>query len=142
MIPVLRLYDKHLKIIRPVSYIDFENEEVMFYADDFGENDYYPGLDIVRNFDEVEIMQSTGLKDESGKEIYEGDICRWRDLETFNDEILEDVFVVVWNDEKLAWYTQNEDGNFGYDLYEYTDDRDLGVIGNIYENIDLLEVEK
>lgn len=87
------------------------------------------------------IMQYTGIKDKNGKEIYEGDICRWRDLETFNDEILEDIFVVVWNDEKLAWYTQNEDGNFGYDLCEYTDDRDLEVIGNIYENIDLLEVE-
>ena len=80
------------------------------------------------------LMQYTGLKDKNDKEIYEGDICRWRDLETFNDEILEDVFVVVWNDEKLAWYAQNEDGDFGYDLYEYTDDYDLAVIGNIYEN--------
>lgn len=91
---------------------------------------------------EFELMQYTGLKDKNGTEIYEGDICRWRDLETFNDEILEDIFVVVWNDEKLAWYTQNEDGNFVYELYEYTDDRDLEVIGNIYENADSLEVEE
>lgn len=89
---------------------------------------------------DCEVMQYTGLKDKNGKEIYAGDICRWRDLETFNDEILEDIFVVVWNDEKLGWYTQNEDGNFVYELYEYTDDRDLEVIGNIYENADLLEV--
>lgn len=88
------------------------------------------------------LLQNTRLKDKNGKEIYAGDICRWRDLETFNDEVLEDIFVVVWNDEKLAWYTQNEDGNFVYELYEYTDDRDLEVIGNIYENKGLLEVEE
>lgn len=91
---------------------------------------------------EVELMQYTGFKDKNGKEIYEGDICRWRDLEIFNDEIVEDVFVVVWNDENLTWHTQNQDGNFGYDLYEYTDDRDLEVIGNIHENADLLEEEE
>lgn len=135
----LKAWNKATKKMYEVIRIDFYNEKVGYlFADPITQGEAIGYF----NFSDIDLMEYTGLKDKNGKEIYEGDICRWRDLETFNNEILEDIFVVVWNDEKLAWYTQNEDGNFGYDLYEYTDDRDLGVIGNIYENIDLLEVEK
>lgn len=135
----LKAWNKATKKMYEVIKIDFYNEKVGYlFADPITQGEAIGYF----KFSDIDLMEYTGLKDKNGKEIYEGDICRWRDLETFNDEILEDIFVVVWNDEKLAWYTQNEDGNFGYDLYEYTDDRDLGVIGNIYENIDLLEVEK
>lgn len=133
-----RAWDKATKKMYEVIKIDFYNEKVGYlFADPITKGEAIGYI----KFSDIDLMEYTRLKDKNGQEIYEGDICRWRDLETFNDEILEDVFVVVWNDEKLAWYTQNEDGNFGYDLYEYTDDRDLAVIGNIYENIDLLEVE-
>ena len=135
----LKAWNKATKKMYEVIKIDFYNEKVGYlFADPITQGEAIGYF----KFSDIDLMEYTGLKDKNGKEIYEGDICRWRDLETFNDEILEDIFVVVWNDEKLAWYTQNEDGNFGYDLYEYTDDRDLGVIGNIYENIDLLEVEE
>lgn len=135
----LKAWNKATKKMYEVIKIDFYNEKVGYlFADPITQGEAIGYF----KFSDIDLMEYTGLKDKNGKEIYEGDICRWRDLETFNDEILEDIFVVVWNNEKLAWYTQNEDGNFGYDLYEYTDDRDLGVIGNIYENIDLLEVEK
>lgn len=135
----LKAWNKATKKMYEVIKIDFYNEKVGYlFADPITQGEAIGYF----KFSDIDLMEYTGLKDKNGKEIYEGDICRWRDSETFNDEILEDIFVVVWNDEKLAWYTQNEDGNFGYDLYEYTDDRDLGVIGNIYENIDLLEVEE
>ena len=135
----LKAWNKATKKMYEVIKIDFYNEKVGYlFADPITQGEAIGYF----KFSDIDLIEYTGLKDKNGKEIYEGDICRWRDLETFNDEILEDIFVVVWNDEKLAWYTQNEDGNFGYDLYEYTDDRDLGVIGNIYENINLLEVEK
>ena len=139
MIQEFRAWNKEIKKMYEVIKIDFYNEKVGYlFADPIVQCESINYL----NFSDVELMQSTGLKDKNGKKIYEGDICRWRDLELFNNEVLEDIFVVTWNDGKLAWYAQNEDGNFGYNLYEYTDDRDLGVIGNIYENIDLLEVKK
>lgn len=33
-----RIYDKHLKIIRDVKNIDFQNKEVMYYADEYEDN--------------------------------------------------------------------------------------------------------
>lgn len=34
-----RAWDKHLKLMRNVSYIDFDGKEIMFYADDFKDNE-------------------------------------------------------------------------------------------------------
>lgn len=64
-----RIYDKQLKIIRDVKFIDFVDEEVIFYADEFEGNEDEANLDMVRGFDEVNIMWSTGLKDKNGVEI-------------------------------------------------------------------------
>ena len=41
-----RVYDKHLKVIRDVAYIDFDNKEIMYWIDD------EQNMDIVRSFNE------------------------------------------------------------------------------------------
>ena len=87
--------------------------------------------------DGVFVMQSTGIKDKSGKEIYEGDILSRVDS---GDETDPNYFVVEWN-EKNACYVANgvkipEIGlfSFGASLMEFSN-----VVGNIYENKELLE---
>lgn len=80
------------------------------------------------------IAQYTGLKDKNGKEIYEGDICNCREYECFGK--------VEWNNEEAGFYfcAVMEGGGFEEEhLYDYVDE--LEVIGNIYENPELLEVE-
>lgn len=91
------------------------------------------------------IMMYTGLKDKNGKEIYEGDI-----LATSNKE--SDGITDQWTlDEngytKVLW--DEENARFTYSLWFPTDDTDsiygwqyVEVIGNIYENPELLTKEQ
>lgn len=74
--------------------------------------------------DDFILMQCTGLKDKNSKLIYEGDIVK----ETLTDFINEEIITVVkWD--KL---------NTGYNL-ENLQNCEREVIGNIYENKELLE---
>ena len=84
--------------------------------------------------DEDTIGQYTGLKDKNGKEIYEGDIIRFKDRITNK----EDVFTVKYSEERASFVLNNK----VYD--EMTiNARDkillVEVIGNIYDNPELLE---
>lgn len=120
-----RIYDKVLKIIRDVKYIDFENEEVMFYADDYKEDGYYPNLDIVRSFNEVNIMWSTGMKDKNGVDIYEGDICQFL-IGSYKTRL-----GIRWSYSTLKWIGDCEQESFN--LSDFSS-KGIEVIGNIYED--------
>ncbi len=77
------------------------------------------------------LMQYTGLKDKNGKEIYEGDIIR----ETHSSAHIPRWFVgvVEWCDGVGAWsWEHGEDWGMIYS-------HGVEVIGNIYENPDLLK---
>ena len=95
------------------------------------------------------LMQSTGLKDKNGKLIYEGDL-----LKPFEEE--DERVEVVWDEEKARfglmiqwtdpcyWNGLYEETKTGRDYYELDDYcvEDFEVIGNIYENPELLEVNE
>jgi uncharacterized phage protein (TIGR01671 family) len=81
------------------------------------------------------VMQYTGLKDENGKEIYEGDI-----LEFSNASGMEDgVCVVAWDAESLAWYIENYEADIYTELYNITSPANIRIVGNIYENQELAQ---
>ena len=76
------------------------------------------------------LMQCTGLKDSEGNLIYEGDILEW---DTKEGMIFK--YWVVWDDEFGAWTDHDKE----LTISELLKDEDNRIIGNIYENPELLQ---
>lgn len=116
MIPKFRAWDEKDREMCDVISLDWKHEIIEV------SNGYaiWP-----RDFFEVEIMQSTGLKDNDGIEFYEKDIVRNIDSEELG---------VVEYDEGQFRVSYN---GVSEQLWEI--DKDLQIIGNIYENPELLE---
>ena len=84
--------------------------------------------DLTEQTFKLKLMQYTGLKDRNGKEIYEGDIVKCP---------VSGINIVLWDDDAAGWVFDdllNED-----DFYTTIDYWETEIIGNIYENPELLE---
>ncbi|EBF5150467.1 hypothetical protein FH008_04675 [Listeria monocytogenes] len=81
-------------------------------------------------------MQYTGLKDKNGKKIFEGDIVR-----NINGEYS---YIGIVNKDRYTFYIKGVAPKDNYDFADVSDTvtgkSSLIVIGNIHENLDLLEV--
>lgn len=115
MIPKFRAWDNWRKRMSVVDRIYIDTKGVRLY-DDFGE--YW------RDFRDVEFMQSTGLRDKNDKEIFEGDIVK-----------SEPTYYEVVRHCGGAYRLESK--QHGCELWlRHTD---CEVVGNVYENRDLLE---
>lgn len=105
-----------------VNQIDFEKKTVWLEADN---GDHENRHTLTREFKDVILMQSTGLKDKNGVEIFEGDIG-WDDHQEVHGQVIFEngAFKYEWE-------------NISEDLFEATDD--IEIVGNIHENPELLE---
>ena len=120
MILKYRAWDSWRKRMSVVDRIYIDTEGVRLY-DDFGE--YW------RDFRDVKLMQSTGLKDKNGKEIFEGDILGTKDG-LLNGVVEYRSDLGMWTNSLIRY------NNFER-LCSVASDRE--IIGNIHENRDLLE---
>lgn len=127
MIKQSKVYIKSLGMILPVEVINYHEKIVEVYFNDNADNVPY-------KFNEVEFIYGTGFIDKNGKEIEHGDILKTE---------FEDVFSIKFNNvygfyaikDDVRRYFAEED--LDYELRETLSKTE--VIGNIYENKELIE---
>ncbi len=114
-------------------------KKVMCYDNEDGNADYWGGVlasnvGLINYYlkspdSEYSYMQFTGLMDKNGTEIYEGDVVR-------DDN--DDLYVVKWHERIAVFFF---DGHFSSPIDGLEDAEVIEVIGNIYENPELLEAK-
>ena len=95
-------------------------------------------LGVDTHADKIVLMQSTGLVDKNGKEIFEGDILAF---ET-NDEVIN--VNVFWDEEHALFMFESKKYNEQEPLVELVENNTypFEIIGNIFEKPELLEAIK
>ena len=107
-----------------ISNIDFYNQEVTVWGCGIEGCEM---CDDTFRLEDVILMQSTGLTDVNGKEIFEGDvvIARWWNIHGDHERVM----LVEWNENELGWNLINKSStNMNYE-----------IIGNIHEHSHLLD---
>ena len=150
MIPKYRAWDKEIKMMIEISLIDFEKHVIRGTHWKFGETESI-------KFNDISLMQSTGLKDKNGREIFEGDILKFNDEwneychEGYVDGSVEGInFVEVVRGEACFEFGKTkypdsslfilmEDEHLNFKDFIKSEDFEFEINGNVYENPELLE---
>lgn len=136
-----RAYSSHNHKMYPVSNIEWDIDGRIWVTADDGKN----GIELID--EEAHLMPYTGLHDKNGREIYEGDIVSfgsvWNNGD--NEDIDEEFHIgVVEYDPHDAVCNVNceESGEHRFLFMEVVNYDGFGVIGNIFENPELLEAKQ
>lgn len=133
MIPRFRAWLKKEKKLCDVSILDMTNKMIWVFLPKKG------FLTVVKKKnDEVILMQSTGLKDKNGAEIFEGDVVRFGHL--FEEGFLHHV---AWDKCNAAFKLIPLDKTWSdtyFSNFEGDTLKSLEAIGNIYEDLKSISV--
>ena len=122
-----KVYIKSLNMVLPVEVINYHEKIVEVYFNDNGDNVPY-------NFDEVDFIYGTSFIDKNGKEIESGDIVKTDFGDVYSIKFNNIYGFCAIKEDIRLWFAEEE---LEYELRETLSKTE--VIGNIYENKDLLE---
>lgn len=116
------------------AYIQIENKHYICSVADvsFGDNGNRIRVGCWHKVLAKTLGQYTGLKDKNGTKIFEGDIVK--------GNFYAEICVVVWSDKRCGFYLQpiSKLGRASYDPYYKLNSAKLEIIGNIFDNGELL----
>lgn len=124
-----RGFSKYDNKMRNINRMNFNNDNLMF-----------EGMNVNWSKSETIIMQYTGLKDKHEKDIYEGDIVTWDKCPEYKYSYNKSIpkFNIIWQDKKCGFGMKSISKD-RYRDYNMQSGKNLEVIGNIYENSELVE---
>lgn len=130
-------WDKDKKVMSIIDEIDFNSGYILISTG-------------YKSFDEVKLLQYTGLKDKNNTEIYDGDIVEFDTSLAYEYGILNKAIVTISNIDGVipVLFTVEECGDivewsyFEKDIDELDFFDDCKIIGNIYETPHLLWEER
>lgn len=121
-----RAWVKDRKAIFEVISIDYVSKKVTYIVERTGHL-----LNIRHDkFNDVELMQYTGIKDKDNKEIYEGDIL----FESFGERY----YKVVFENGSFRAEFKGDFEEYSFDLIDVVA-QGCEIVGNIYENSELIK---
>ena len=129
-----RIWDIENKEMLKVQELDFEptfyGGRIAIRPDQY--NDYFDTEDMI-------LMQYTGLHDKNGKELYEGDIVKITNKNSKVISMKPIIADIEWSEEYLTYTLITTSVKDAFEsLKDYLDEYDIEVIGNIYDNPELL----
>lgn len=136
MVPKFRAFSIEAKTMHNILAIDFSRNMYCLQIGKATIGEWFW-------FREIELMQSTGLKDKNGVEIFEGDIVRYTwdmpsDVNATEKGKKIRISKVFWSDWRASWAVGKKSCN--NDLFRYArNGNTVEVIGNVWENPELLE---
>ncbi|ASE66470.1 TPA: hypothetical protein J8J51_001446 [Enterococcus faecalis] len=130
MIPKFRAWEPDVK---------YMNDQVRVTSNRFGSGEVW--VEVTESFGWIELkpehlMQSIGLKDKNGVEIFEGDIVQYRDGEYS--------YLGIVKRDCYQFFIDGIEPDENYDFIDVSNTFDgtssLEILGNIWDNPELLEV--
>lgn len=128
-VPKFRAYDIEIcEMFYDVSVVTTYEDNKQHVIADFGmyNETEYSGTEII----DYKLMQTTGLFDKNGKEIFEGDVV----------EVFDSRYAVFYDNENASFRLKPRDKRWNTDyMSNYAHEASFEIIGDIYRNPELVE---